>query len=1189
MPDRVNGAALFADISGFTPLTEALVRELGVRRGPEELTRALDQVFDAVLEKLHRYGGSVIYFSGDAVTCWFDRDDGEAAVGCGLAMQEAVAEVGTITTPGGTTVQLGMKVAVAAGPARRFVVGDPEIQLIDVLAGSLLDRLADLEHHAERGEVLVDAATLEYLGDRVELASLRQDEGEPGAGPIGVVADIYTEGRTIRLPPPPPRLPRAVVRQWILPPVYERLVAGRGEFLAELRPVVPLFLRFGGFDFDQEDDAPARLDDFIKRAQRIVDSFRGNVLQLTIGDKGAYLYAVFGSPVAHENDAAHACSAALDLLSLEGSTDATGMQIGLSRGQLRSGTYGHRHRRTFACLGDATNLAARLMSAAPAGQVYTTAELLERAGGRFTSEVLPDFKAKGKSEYIPVRRLTGVSRRAPEREPRPVHQLVGRSSELALLEDYAKEALAGGGKLVTVSAEAGMGKTRLSEELLARLRQQGYAVHSGAAASTGGAVSYQAWQGVFTSLFGVSSEDDPAPECERSIRETDAGLLPRLPLLGTLFGVPIEDNALTATFDAKLRKTSLESLLIRYLTSKATDQPLVVFLEDCHWLDPLSADLLDLAARAIASLPVLLLLTTRPGSFTAPRLRHTATLELDSLEEADGRRLLTARLSELYGPHITISDSLLDRLLERAEGNPFYMEELVNFLRSQHADPSDDKAAALDLPATLSSLVLSRIDTLRESSRRTLKVASVVGRDFNLDVLTGAYPDLGARRQVSGHLRRLTAADLVVPENQDEEAYAFKHAVIREVAYESLPFSLRTLLHGRIGLWIESTNPDALDLLAHHFWWSSEEDKKRDYLRRAGEAAEKRYANDAAVDYFRRLGALLPDPERGAVLLKLGAVLELRGDLSESETVYTEALELALQLDDDSAEAWALTSRAEPKRKQGRYDEAEAELDRAWTIFERLGDTAGLGRIAHVRGLIANLQGDPDRSRTHFEQSLQACRARGDRRTEATLLGNLAMPAAHQGQYDRAQELSEEALTIRTELGDRWGIGVSLNNIAMLAYLRKDFAGAQTHLQEALLAGLEVGDMYGIAISQHNLGNAMRELGDSTAAGDHYAEALQIYALTGDRWSLCMLFDDIAMLSSARSPADAIRLAGASDALRELIGSPRLDYQEEELQVGLTEAHRIRGVAAEEDAAAGKRLDTDAAVQLASSMCRPID
>ncbi len=1185
IPDRVIGAALFADISGFTPLTEALARELGGRRGAEELTRALDQVLDAVLEKLHQHGGSVIYFSGDAVTCWFDGDDGQIAVECGLAMQEAVTRVGTITTPGGTTVELGMKVAVAAGPARRFVVGDPDIQLIDVLAGSLLDRLADLEHHSERGEVLVDLATLEGLGGRVEFAFMPGDKGDSRARPVGVVAALSGEGRKLKPPRPAPRLPRAVVRQWILPSVYERMVAGRGEFLAELRPVIPMFLRFGGFDFDRDDDAPGRLDHFIRRAQRIVDGFGGNVLQLTIGDKGAYLYAVFGSPLAHEDDAAHACSAALNLLSLEGGTDATEMQIGLARGQLRSGTYGHRHRRTFACLGDATNLAARLMSAAPVGQVYVTAELAERAGARFTFEALPDFKAKGKSDVIPVRRLNGASRRAPARDPRPLHRLVGRASELALLEGHAREALTGTGKLVALSAEAGMGKTRLAEELLSRLRLRGHAVHSGAA-STGEAVSYQAWQGVFTSLFGITSDDDPTADLERSLRQTDAGLLPRLPLLGTLFGVPLEDNALTASFDAKLRKTSLESLLIIYLTTKAAEQPMVVFLEDCHWLDPLSIDLLELVARAIASLPVLVVLTTRPGSFTAPRLRNAATLELDSLDEAEGRELLTARLGELYGPDTSISDALLHRLLERAEGNPFYMEELVKYLHSQGADPADQTAASVDLPATLSSLVLSRIDRVGESSRRTLKVASVVGRDFSIQVLTGAYPDLGAYRQVRRHLRRLTAADLVVPENDDTEEYTFKHAVIREVAYESIPFALCTLLHGRIGLWIEATTPDALDVLAHHFWLSSEEDKKREYLHRAGEAAEKRYANDAAVDYFRRLAPLLPDAERGAVLLKLGAVLELRGDLGDSETVYTQAVDLALRLGDDTAEAWALTSRAEPMRKQGRYDEVEAELDLAWTIFKRTGNTAGLGRVAHVRGLVANLQGDPERSRTQFEESLQACRARGDRRTEATLLGNLAMPAAHQGEYERAQELSEQALAIRSELSDRWGIGVSLNNIAMLAYLRQDYAEAQIHLREALRAGLEVGDLYGIAISQHNLGNASRELGDSTAAGDHYSEALHIYALTGDRWSLCMLFDDIAMLSSSLSPADAIRLAGASEALRELIGSPRLDYQEEELDKKMAGARRRRGDAAADDVAAGRRLDADAAVQLATGLCR---
>ncbi len=198
IPDRVRGSGLFVDISGFTPLTEALATELGPRRGAEELTAVLDRIFDAVLGELHRYGGSVVYFSGDAVTCWLDGDDGALAVACGLDMQRAMATVPEVRTPGGQTFQIGMKVAVAAGKARRFVVGDPDVQLIDVLAGSLMDRLAAAEHHAERGDVVVEASTFAAIEDRTEPIVVR---GAPG-GSVVVVGGLR---RPIGpLPPPAP-------------------------------------------------------------------------------------------------------------------------------------------------------------------------------------------------------------------------------------------------------------------------------------------------------------------------------------------------------------------------------------------------------------------------------------------------------------------------------------------------------------------------------------------------------------------------------------------------------------------------------------------------------------------------------------------------------------------------------------------------------------------------------------------------------------------------------------------------------------------------------------------------------------------------------------------------------------------------------------------------------------------------
>ena len=170
LPDRMQGSALFADISGFTPLTEALANELGPHRGAEELTAHLDRVFAVLGDELHATRGHIIYFSGDAITCWFDGDDGLRATACGLAMQARMADVGELLTPGGIRVRLAMKVALCVGTARRFIVGDPGIQRIDVLAGSLVDELAATERHAAREEVVLAPSAVAALGARVEVA-----------------------------------------------------------------------------------------------------------------------------------------------------------------------------------------------------------------------------------------------------------------------------------------------------------------------------------------------------------------------------------------------------------------------------------------------------------------------------------------------------------------------------------------------------------------------------------------------------------------------------------------------------------------------------------------------------------------------------------------------------------------------------------------------------------------------------------------------------------------------------------------------------------------------------------------------------------------------------------------------------------------------------------------------------------
>jgi len=1193
LPEHVSGAALFADISGFTPLSEALAEELGSQRASEVLTGHLNRVFHAVIAELHRFGGEVIYFSGDAITCWLDDDDGSRATACGFAMQAAMGREAEIRTPGGRAFRLALKVAVAVGRAHRFVVGDPDIQLIDVLAGGLVDRLAQAEQLAEKGEVVLEESASAALAG-IELGEARTS---PEGGTVVVAERLGVE--VPDAPPPPAALdavPEELARRWLLPAVYERLSAGGGEFLAELRPAFPLFVSFSGIDYDSDDSASAKLDAFVRAAQRILSEHGGNVLQLTLGDKGAYLYGVFGTPHAHENDAERACAAALELCALEASTAARRIRVGIAHGRLRSGTYGHAQRRTFVCLGDAVNLAARLMAKAPPGEVYASELVRRQAGDGFSWQRLEPLRLKGKAAAVVAYRLTGSPARRSRRVLRYALPIVGRSGELAALEASLDSAIAGQGRIVGISAEAGMGKSRLVAEFVLNARRRGTLVAFGECQSFGTASGYSVWREIWRTLFALEENAPAAAQIatlERTLAAADPSLAARAPLLDGLLGLPIPDSELTGSFDAKLRKTSLENLLVDYLRVRARRAPLVLVLEDCHWLDQLSRELLDVVARAIAGAAVLLVVVYRPEAglpqgLALAQLPQIDELALTELGEADMAEVVRVKLARLFGPGPDAAGWLVDLVVGRAQGNPFYAEELLNYVHGQQVDPADAGALrSLELPASLHSLVLGRIDTLSEAPRRTLKVASVVGRVFRAPTLPGVYPDLGTPDEVRAHLGTLRQLELVNPDLEEDESYLFKHAVTHEVAYESLPYDLRATLHGEVGRFIEAHEPGALDLLAHHYWHSNEEAKKRDYLRRAAAAARASYANAAAIDYYGRLAPLLPDAERIDVLLELGKVLELVGRWEDARATETGALELARSSGEGRLEAWCETALAEIARKQGRFDEAHERLARARSAFAELDEQDGLGQVLHLEGTLDAQRGAYAEARARYEESLVIRRRLDDRKMMASLLSNLGVVAEYGGEYERARTYHEQALELRSELADRWAIAVSLTNLGMIAVLEGRHAEARAHFDEAMRLNQEVGDSWMVAVGHNNLGNANRGLGDFAAARSHYAESLRSYRDYDDHWALAFLLEDIALLAGLEGrPVAALELIGAADRLRESCGSPRSQALESEIDARLAASITELGSGESEAARArGRELEPDQATSLALLSC----
>ena len=1142
----VEGATLFADVSGFTAMTEALVSELGEQRGAEVLAETLERVFGELIAELHRWGGSVLYFSGDAVTCWLRGDDGTRATRCAFGMQRTMDRVGEVTTPGGRQLRLRVKVAVAAGRAHRFLAGDPGIQRIDVLAGSLMDEVAAAESEARPGEVLVTRAVLDRL--------------PPGAGveQRGVVsvvrpwsgAEAEPDAATADDPLPP--LPDEVARQWLLPPVYLRMRAGRGEFLAELRPGVPVFVRFGGLDFETDPTAPRRLDEFVVAVQRVVDGHGGSVLQLTVGDKGAYLYAVFGAPIAHGDDAARACSAALDIVALD--TDVVDVSVGVASGRLRSGTYGHRDRRTFCCLGDGVNLAARLMGRAEPGTVLVSGAVAGAAGDRFEYGERRRVALKGRAreaEAVVVLRDLGADGMGTGGLP----PIMGRREEIDRLVGAVRTAAhADPGdpvpRLLGVTGEVGAGKSRLVLESIAVLRDDGVRVVQATAPSRGVAPAYAGWWPVWCALLDVDPWAEADAVVEHLGRRLPAELRSRLPLLGSLVGVPLPDNDLTAALDAKLRKTSLEQLAVAVLAEVARAEPLVIALDDAHALDPLSRDLLVEVARVLGTLPVVVLLSypaeeERLLGLGLERFVGTDEMAVGRLGAEETRALAARSLEELFGG--PPPPGSVELVVERAEGNPLWVREMCRYLHDRAVaaeELGEDAPAAGALPDTLQGLVLGRLDLLEETPRRTAKVASVVGRRFAGGLVRRSWPDLGAEGDVRQALQQLRRRGLTTPEDVSADTWLFTHGVLRDVAYESLPFSLRSRLHDGVAAALESGDfgdvERHLDALAHHAWHGGDDDRKRRWLRRAGEAAQERYANDTALLHYRRLLEVLPEGERAEVHVRIGKVLELQTEWEEAAASYERGRAAAEAAGDTATAAWATVWSAEVARKRGQYPEAASLLDAAGAAFAGLGDDAGSAQVWHFAGTLAAQQGELGTARDHYTRSLETRERLGDRAGVAALLSNLAIVAEYEGDYDEAGALGERALAVRRELGDRWAIGISQNNLGMLATLRGRPREALERFEESMRLHAEVGDAWMVALGHNNIGNAHRDLGEHDLARASYARALEAYRRFGDEWALAVLYEDVALLLAAvGATADAWRLVGASDALHDHLGSPR--------------------------------------------------
>lgn len=1234
----VDGTLLFADVSGSTALAERLTA-LG-REGTEIVTATLNSYFGTMIRRIQAAGGDLLTFGGDALLVLFDGPDhARTATAAALALLADTAGFER-SVPGVGTFPLTMHIGVETGPVALVSAGQPHALRYSAM-GATVNAVARAEAFGGKGELV--------LGPRAWAAVAASAEGEPLPATGG-----FVRVRALREAPPPrsalvsprwPREPATTAEQALqldrLSPylpldLLARIVADprlpRVE--ADLRPVTVLFAQVRGLSPLVEHLPPERaavvVDAFLRPMQDAVEQFGGFINKLDLADEGDKLMAVFGAPSALEDHPERAARAALAMqqavaecslriaarANLPAATCDLHVRIGLNTGNVFAGNVGTPERKEYTVMGDAVNVAARVMAQSGWGEVRCSAATAALISHALEYDDLRRVAVRGKSEPLELVRLVGERERGapPASNAAP---LVGRTHELQWLREHLAAAASGTGRVVRVAGEAGIGKSRLATALVEEALSAGARLLSTRCMEFNSATPYTPWGDLLRELCGISSGDDQAARSQKLAGAlTRAGVDPAdwLPLMAELVRLEADDTPVLRALDPQQRQTRRFEIVLALLQAHATPSPLIVLLDHLQWADQVSLDLWQYVADRIAGDPILLLGLHR-GALTwgsGPQGDGAATLELGPLSRESSEALLDT----LAGPE-GMDASLRASLAARAGGNPLFLEELQ---RAVTSTPGDLEA----LPDSLSGLLLARIDRLDESSRTLLRVASVIGQRFPVGIVQSVH-----ERDYESLIRSLVYLDtqeLTSTERErPERVHLFRHALLQEVAYQSLLYARRRELHRRIGEYLEHryaaelasvrteyttgqglplvqigrngsllsrdtrANGAPIFLLAHHFRLSDVPARAVPYLLLAGHIARDDYANDQAIQHFRwaleALSATPADPRVWEAREALGDVLCTLGRYDEALDEYARVLDSGTTTLPPAVAAEVLRSMGDALEKRGHYAEALARLRGAEQLC-----LAHLGAVPPL--LLAAIYADMGqvlRRTGDFDAALEICKAglvmlRDDRRSaederiEAELQMLMGTLYAMRGDYEIARFHFENGLAAQESVDDLYGCARSHNNLGYLAQLQSDYVRAVRHYAEAETLARKVQTKYMLSSVLLNAAYAYYRLDRYHEAEEACRDALELCTAMGERDGIAKVYDTLGIIAYNRGeyPEAQEHYRTALALHRELGGS----YEEANTLALLAVAHTACGDIGAARAAASQALEVARRIQV---------
>ncbi len=858
----------------------------------------------------------------------------------------------------------------------------------------------------------------------------------------------------------------------------------------------------------------------VYKYEGIVDKFTGDGLM-----------ALFGAPIAHENNAELGVLASLDMLAdmqrlnqeLSASLGVPLLvRLGLNSGTVTVGGIGSDMLFNYTAIGDTVNLAQRLESAAEPGTLLVSQSVYEATRRLFDYSAALSLTLKGFEAPVQAYRLMAAKAR-----PGSVRGLeglrapmVGRELEYHQLQAALRQVQNGpGGHFALVTGEAGLGKSRLVAELRSTALEQGFLALEGHSLTYRRSVPYWIFQDMLRLALETSAGAPPLEVRQRLqdhlAQVAGAGAASLQVYLEYLLSLPPSDprqSARIEMLDSSQLRQQIFLAVRGWLQALAARQPLLVVFEDLHWADDASLDLIAYLLAAVPDLRALFIAISRP--LEEGLLKNTAAWASSTLKERYTRlelhSLSPLETQELFDRLLNIrnlSKGLRERIIQQSSGIPFYLEEIIRMLMEQGVlqrqgdgwtARENADTQSLEVPNSLQGLILARFDRTPPDQRRLLQSAAAIGRQFNLAVLSAVLADV-PRGELQRLLTILSQRDFIHPEaNPSAPSYAFRHVIVSDAIYSTLLRRDRAELHGKVGQAIEQVYADQLEnqveILARHFSWSNNKEKALDYLAQAGHKAARAYNAQQARAYYEEALEILVTtahtPEQAVQLNSgLGSVLLLIGEYESARQRFERALEVLGS--DASLQASSLQRFiGVTYERQGEYDAALAHLSQAAAGLGESDAPTEKALALNDMGWIRFRQGQHEAARDLLLQAMELAERTPRYDVTASIYNRLGGVYWQQGDLAHASEYVQKSLALREEIGDLAALARSYNNLGLLNWMTGKWDNALANFDRCLELNANLGDIEGAITAQSNLGLLRLGRGEIQQARGHFEEAL---------------------------------------------------------------------------------------------------